>query len=56
MADITYTSEDGETTFDASTPRGEAFLGGKTLTLSSSVAAAFMESGKSEGVTFEAFP
>jgi hypothetical protein len=57
MADITYSTDaDGQTTFSANTPAGEAFLGVRELEVPNERAQAFLEQARADGLIVILFP
>ena len=53
MADITYSSFEGDTTFSAHTPAGEQFLGTTKLSVRTSEANAIRRKAEADGLTIE---
>lgn len=56
MPDITYSSEDGETTFSASTAKGEQWMGGPEVVVPDSEAKEYIEAARSASLIVQAFP
>ena len=57
MVDITYSNNaDGQTTFSANTPAGEAFLGIRELEVPNERAQAFLEEARADGLIVIPFP
>ncbi|MDH2399043.1 hypothetical protein QCM77_03455 [Bradyrhizobium sp. SSUT18] len=56
-SDIDYKVDVGrhETTFSANTPKGEEFLGGVDLTMSSEEAHTFIQDARAAGLTVKSF-